>query len=63
VTAGPHGVVAQGVVYDIEVDTSHAVNEVRRMHAILLRPAHPTSHHLHWSLWLRRHQARCRHCH
>jgi DDE superfamily endonuclease len=39
------------------------VNEIRRMHAIVCRPAHPAAHHLHWSRWRRRHQARARHCH
>ncbi len=39
------------------------VNEIRRMHAILSRPAHPAAHHLHWSRWRRRHQARARQCH
>jgi hypothetical protein len=39
------------------------VNEIRRLHAILCRPAHPASHHLHWPRWRRRHQARARHCH
>ena len=39
------------------------VNEIRRLHAILCRPAHPVSHHLRWSAWRRRHQARARHCH
>ncbi len=39
------------------------MNEIRRMHALLCRPAHPPGHHLHWSTWRRRHQARARHCH
>jgi SRSO17 transposase len=39
------------------------VNEIRRMHAILCRPAHPPEHHLRWSHWRRRHQARARNCH
>jgi hypothetical protein len=39
------------------------MNEIRRMHALLCRPAHPPGHHLHWSAWRRRHQARARHCH
>ena len=39
------------------------VNEIRRMHAILRRPAHPPERHLRWSAWRRRHQARARHCH
>jgi hypothetical protein len=40
-----------------------SVNEIRRLHAMLCRPAHPASHHLHWSAWRRRHQARARQCH
>jgi len=39
------------------------VNEIRRMHAALCRPAHPPEHHLHWSRWRRRHQAIARRCH
>jgi hypothetical protein len=39
------------------------MNEIRRMHAILCRPAHPPDHHVRWSAWRRRHQARARHCH
>ncbi len=39
------------------------MNEIRRMHALLCRPAHPPHHHLRWSTWRRRHQARARHCH
>ena len=42
---------------------SLSVNEIRRLHALLCRPAHPPGHHLHWSQWRRRHQARARHCH
>lgn len=40
--------------------TGLTMNEIRRMHAILSRPAHPASYHLHWSRWRRRHQARAR---
>jgi hypothetical protein len=40
-----------------------SVNEIRRLHAIFCRPAHPPGHHLHWSYWRRRHQARARHFH
>ena len=40
--------------------TGLTMNEIRRMHAILSRPA---SYHLHWSRWRRRHQARARRCH
>jgi hypothetical protein len=43
--------------------TCLSVNEIRRMHAILSRPAHPVGHHLRWSAWRRQHQARARHCH
>jgi molybdenum cofactor biosynthesis enzyme MoaA len=39
------------------------VNEIRRLHAALCRPAHPAEHHLHWSRWRRRHQATARRCH
>jgi DDE superfamily endonuclease len=39
------------------------VNEIRRMHAILCRPAHPPAHHVRWSGWRRRHQQRARRCH
>jgi hypothetical protein len=38
-------------------------NEIRRLHAIFSRPEHPAVHHLRWSTWRRRHQARARHCH
>jgi len=40
-----------------------SVNEIRRLHAIFCQPAHPPSHHLRWSHWRRRHQARARHFH
>ncbi|MDT4948561.1 MAG: hypothetical protein QOJ37_1156 [Pseudonocardiales bacterium] len=43
--------------------TCLSVNEIRRMHAALCRPAHPPDHYLHWSLWRRRHQATARQCH
>ena len=39
------------------------VNEIRRLHAIFSRPVHPAVHHLRWSAWRRRHQARARHSH
>jgi len=39
------------------------MNEIRHLHAIFSRPVYPASHHLRWSLWRRRHQARARHCH
>jgi SRSO17 transposase len=42
---------------------SLTVNEIRRLHAIVSRPVRPLSHHLRWSRWRRRHQARARHCH
>jgi len=43
--------------------TCLTVNEIRRLHAIVARPAHALSHHLRWSCWRRRHQARARLCH
>ena len=43
--------------------TCLSVNEIRRMHAALYRPAHPPGHYLHWSTWRRRHQAIARRCH
>lgn len=36
------------------------VPEIGRLHTILTRIWQPISHHLHWSLWRRRHQARAR---
>jgi hypothetical protein len=39
------------------------MNEIRRMHALLCRSAHPPGHHLHWSAWRCRHQARARRSH
>jgi hypothetical protein len=39
------------------------VNEIRRLHAVLCRPARPAEHYLRWSAWRRQHQARARHCH
>jgi hypothetical protein len=35
--------------------TCLSVNEIRRMHAALCRPAHPPERYLHWSAWRRRH--------
>jgi hypothetical protein len=43
--------------------TCLSMNEIRRMHAALCRPAHPPGHYLHWSAWRRRHQATARRCH
>jgi hypothetical protein len=43
--------------------TCLTVNEIRRLHAIFPWPAHSALHHLRWSAWRRRHQARARHCH
>jgi hypothetical protein len=43
--------------------TCLSLNEIRRMHAVLCRPAHPPEHYLHWSRWRRRHQAIARQCH
>jgi hypothetical protein len=50
-------------VSDGQALTCLSVNEIRRMHATLCRPAHPPEHHLHWSRWRRRHQAIARQCH
>ena len=50
-------------VGDGQVMTCLTMNEIRRMHAALCRPAHPTGHYLHWSAWRRRHQATARRCH
>jgi hypothetical protein len=43
--------------------TCLSVNEIRRMHAALCRPAHPPGHYLCWSWWRRRHQAIARQYH
>jgi hypothetical protein len=43
--------------------TCLSVNEIRRMHAIFCRLAHPPGHYLQWSRWRRRHQAIARQCH
>lgn len=36
------------------------VNEIKRLYLLLNRKIHDTTHHLHWSEWRRRHQARAR---
>jgi SRSO17 transposase len=36
------------------------VNEIRRVFNLLHRQTHHVAHHLHWSRWRRRHQARAR---
>lgn len=38
-------------------------NEIQHLFAALIRPAHDLAHHLRWSHWRRRHQARARRCH
>ena len=48
---------------DGQAMTCLSMNEIRRMHAALCRPAHPPGHYLHWSAWRRRHQATARRCH
>jgi hypothetical protein len=48
---------------DGQAMTCLSVNELRRMHATLCRPAHPPGHYLHWSTWRRRHQATARRYH
>jgi SRSO17 transposase len=40
------------------------INEIRRLHSILLNPPQPRAEHaLHWSLWRRSHQGRARNSH
>jgi hypothetical protein len=36
------------------------VNEIKRLYLLLNRRIHDIGHHLHWSQWRRRHQARAR---
>jgi SRSO17 transposase len=36
------------------------VNEIKRLYHLLYRKIHDIAHHLHWSEWRRRHQARAR---
>lgn len=36
------------------------VAEIKRLHGLLTYRRHPDDHHLHWSWWRRRHQARAR---
>jgi len=63
-TSGPPGRRHQPVTPGDSAEMINlTMNEIRRMHAILCRPVHPHGHHLHWSAWRRRHQARARHCH
>ena len=38
-------------------------NEIRRLLATALHPAHPQTFREHWSAWRRRHQATARRCH
>jgi hypothetical protein len=47
---------------DSQQVTRLTVSEIRKMHVILCRTARPPEHHLHWSRWRRRHQARARRC-
>jgi SRSO17 transposase len=51
--------------YDDQPDLIRlTVNEIRRLlNTLLTAPTHTLAHHLHWSQWRRRHQARARQAH
>jgi hypothetical protein len=40
-----------------------SVAEIKRLFNLLTRTHHPPQHHLHWTIWRRRHQARARWLH